>query len=151
MRVLTLTQPWATLVCLGAKRIETRSWKSWYHGELLIHAAKSYPRWAKDVEKQEPFYSALRPHGCYSYPELGCGRIIGSVTVGECVRTEILRDDLPQLGPEVAFGDYSDNRYGWMLSNPRFLPKPILAKGALGLWEFDLDEHYSVLASEQPA
>ena len=26
MRVLTLTQPWATLVAIGAKRIETRSW-----------------------------------------------------------------------------------------------------------------------------
>ncbi len=135
MRVLTLTQPWATLICLGAKRIETRSWKSWYHGEILIHAAKSYPRWAKDCEKQEPFYSALRPNGCYSYPELACGHIIGAATVGDCIRTEALRNEISEQ--ELAFGDFSDIRYGWMLSNPHFLPKPFFAKGMLGLWEFD--------------
>jgi len=59
MRVLSFTQPWATLVCLGTKQIETRSWKSWYYDEILIHASKSYPRWAKDCEKEEPFYWEL--------------------------------------------------------------------------------------------
>ena len=39
MKVLTLTQPWATLVAIGAKRIETRSWATKYRGPLLIHAA----------------------------------------------------------------------------------------------------------------
>ncbi|MBK8211826.1 MAG: ASCH domain-containing protein [Rhodospirillales bacterium] len=37
-RVVTLTQPWATLVAIGAKRIETRSWETLYRGPLLIHA-----------------------------------------------------------------------------------------------------------------
>ena len=138
MRVLTLTQPWASLVCIGAKKIETRSWKSWYHGEVLIHAAKSYPRWAKECENDEPFFSALRPKGVYCQPAIFCGHIIGAVTIGDCIRTEILRDDLPALGPELAFGDYSDHRFGWLLSDPHFLPRPIFAKGALGLWEFDL-------------
>lgn len=40
MKALTLTQPWATLVAIGAKRIETRSWSTPYCGDvLLIHAA----------------------------------------------------------------------------------------------------------------
>lgn len=39
MKALTLTQPWATLVAIGAKRIETRSWSTSYRGDLLlIHA-----------------------------------------------------------------------------------------------------------------
>jgi activating signal cointegrator 1 len=38
--VLTLTQPYATLVTLGAKRFETRNWGTRYRGTLLIHAGK---------------------------------------------------------------------------------------------------------------
>ena len=49
MKVLTLTQPWATLVAIGAKRIETRSWSTKYRGPLAIHAAKGFPAWAKDM------------------------------------------------------------------------------------------------------
>lgn len=34
MRGLSLTQPWATLVAIGAKKIETRSWTTTYRGAL---------------------------------------------------------------------------------------------------------------------
>jgi hypothetical protein len=145
MRVLSLTQPWASLVCLGAKRYETRSWQSWYTGPLLIHASKAYPRWAKELEKYDPYYSALRAHGVYD-PSLSCGQIIGCCDLKRCFRTEDVRDSLDDK--ELAFGDYSDDRFAWKLDNGSFLPKPIPAKGALGLWEFDLHEYYSVLASE---
>jgi hypothetical protein len=37
---LTLTQPWATLVAVGAKRVDTRDWDTDYRGPLAIHAAK---------------------------------------------------------------------------------------------------------------
>lgn len=131
MRVLSLTQPWATLVCLGAKKNETRSWHTTYRGPLLIHASKSYPKWAKDYERTEPFYSALHPRGYADWVGLSCGHIIGQVEVIDCVSVE----SLTELNPnEEAFGDYSANRYAWILRNPRFLPKPIPAKGHLGLW-----------------
>ena len=40
MRVITLKQPWATLVAEGLKKYEFRSWKYSYRGEILIHAGK---------------------------------------------------------------------------------------------------------------
>ncbi len=40
MRALTLHQPWATLIALGVKTVETRSWATPYRGRLLIHAAR---------------------------------------------------------------------------------------------------------------
>ena len=40
MKALTLWQPWASLVALGVKTIETRSWSTTYRGPLAIHAAK---------------------------------------------------------------------------------------------------------------
>ena len=38
MKALTLYQPWATLVAIGAKKIETRSWPTKYRGTIAIHA-----------------------------------------------------------------------------------------------------------------
>lgn len=40
MRVLTLNEPWATLIKNKKKYIETRSWKTNYRGELYIYAGK---------------------------------------------------------------------------------------------------------------
>lgn len=38
MKVLTLKQPWATLVAEGIKKYEFRTWKTNYRGKVLIHA-----------------------------------------------------------------------------------------------------------------
>ncbi len=59
MKALSLTQPWATLVAIGAKRIETRGWWTAYRGELLIHATKTMPRDCRELCDDEPFKSAL--------------------------------------------------------------------------------------------
>lgn len=39
MKALSLRQPWASLVALGVKTVETRSWSTSYRGPLAIHAA----------------------------------------------------------------------------------------------------------------
>lgn len=41
MKVLSLTEPYATLIKMGMKTIETRSWKTNYRGELYIHASST--------------------------------------------------------------------------------------------------------------
>ena len=41
MKVLSLTEPYATLIKEKTKRIETRSWKTSYRGELYIHASNT--------------------------------------------------------------------------------------------------------------
>lgn len=38
MKALTLHQPWASLIALGVKTIETRSWSTKYRGRIAIHA-----------------------------------------------------------------------------------------------------------------
>ena len=39
MKVLSLTEPYAALIKERKKKIETRSWKTSYRGELYIHAS----------------------------------------------------------------------------------------------------------------
>lgn len=49
MRAISLLQPWATLVALGAKRRETRSWPTRYRGPIAIHASKGMPRASEEA------------------------------------------------------------------------------------------------------
>ena len=59
MKALTLHQPWANLVALGHKQIETRSWATKYRGALAIHAGKYFPPANRNLISSEPFLSAL--------------------------------------------------------------------------------------------
>src|SRR5688572_29785081 len=76
MKVLSLTQPWATLVAIGAKQIETRSWKTAHRGPLAIHAAKGFPKAAKEICRQQPFNQALLDAGFMWFDQLPVGCIV---------------------------------------------------------------------------
>ena len=52
MKVLSIIEPWATLIASKQKYIETRSWKTSYRGELYIHASKKHIK-DKDTKIQE--------------------------------------------------------------------------------------------------
>lgn len=153
MKVLTLTQPWASLVVIGAKKIETRSWKTGYRGALAIHAAKGYPKWAQDFVREEMPLKELSAF--YACPEqtLPTGVIVGTCFLYDCremvdADNNSLLDhegylnigDNPALSiMEREFGDYSEGRFAFMLRNIQMLKKPIPAKGALGLWDFPVE------------
>ena len=40
VKAITIWQPWASLVAVGAKTMETRSWPTKYRGPIAIHAAQ---------------------------------------------------------------------------------------------------------------
>ena len=63
MKTLTFLQPWATLVALEAKRIETRSWRTSYRGPLAIYASKGMPKAAISLCWDVPFRTALEAGG----------------------------------------------------------------------------------------
>ena len=125
MKAITLTQPWATLIAIGAKRIETRSWRTNYRGPLAIHASKALPAYQ--------FRSVLEAHGFHGFYDLPFGNIVATCELIDCV--QITPDNVPPA-PEFYYGDYTAGRWAWHLSNVIALAKPIPAKGSLGLWEW---------------
>ena len=138
LRCLTLTQPWATLVAIGAKRIETRSWPTHYRGPIGIHAAKGLPAWAYQQISTEPFRSVLMDRGVDV--ESLCavrGKLIAVCDIVDVQR--ITKFNRP-AGAELAFGDYRDGRHMWILDNVRLLSVPIEVKGALSLWKYEISE-----------
>lgn len=48
MKVITIKQPWASLIILGLKKYEFRTWRTRYRGKILIHAGKSIDKSAMD-------------------------------------------------------------------------------------------------------
>jgi activating signal cointegrator 1 len=148
MKGLSLTQPWASLVAVGAKRIETRSWATKHRGTVAIHAAKTFPASARANCSLQPFLRELTRAGL-SRPELPLGAIVATAQIALVFHTgdslNYQHISRTMRGPngltyemtpqEYAFGDYSAQRYGWVLTDVRRLPIPIPCKGALGLWE----------------
>lgn len=147
MRGLSLTQPWATLVASGAKTIETRSWPTNYRGPIAIHATKNFPQEARDLCFTEPFFAALDGAGLLRwYVEMGgtrwehrlpLGAIVAVATLAGCApawRVGNLPEWRRRAPHEEAFGDYSGDRYAWLLADVRPLSEPVPCRGALGLW-----------------
>lgn len=157
--VLTLTEPWASLVVLGEKEWETRGWSTSYRGLLLIQAAKTMPRYAQEACLKEPFDSVLSRHGLLfdERPEdlgfktrqrvpFALGAIIGSVVLEDSVRTEKVSAALNAIPSararnELAFGQFDTGRWAFRLAHPRKFAKPIPVRGQLGIWPISERTH----------
>lgn len=163
-KVLTLWQPWASLLVHGAKKIETRpkpTTRTAEKGTYLIHAAS---KWTKEQERicfQKPFYKELlniadeigfdmdpftfkTKYHC----KLPLGQIIGAIEVTQCqliiidnaisskatVKVKNKNEHVIISSPEYHFGDYTPGRYAWLTQNPRVLKTPIPYKGGQGYY-----------------
>ncbi|WP_458414545.1 ASCH domain-containing protein [Schinkia sp. CFF1] len=145
MKAITIKQPWATLIALGEKKFETRSWQTKYRGEIAIHAGKTIDKGAFD---EVAIMEALLRHGIKSKEELPTAAIIATVDLVECHKVTAdymsmydeekagTENGLLIEGNEWWFGDYTEGRYAWELTNLYVLPEPIQAKGQLSLWEW---------------
>ena len=135
IKALTLTEPWATLMALLEKNVETRSWTTSYRGLIAIHAAKSYPKYAREFRLENPFVK----ESLFFSQALGdnLGSVLCVRNLIACQTTELfLRDHKPDE-KEIAFGDYSRGRFAWVFDKSiRFFTPPIPAKGSLGLWNW---------------
>ena len=141
MKALTLSQPWATLVALGAKRIETRSWFTTYRGRLAIQASSHITKEAIAICWHPLYRAALEAAGyiATSGPpdnpfNLPIGAVLAIVTLVDMQRINV--ENVPGE-PEYSFGDYTPGRYAWYLEDVYRLPDPIPAKGRLGLFTID--------------
>ncbi|MDR0269614.1 ASCH domain-containing protein [Paenibacillus sp.] len=140
MKAITIIQPWATLIALGEKQFETCSWRTNYRGELAIHAGKKVDR---EACRTEPICSTLEKYG-YTEDNLPTGAIVAIVTLKDCLQSVdtwtdgyVLENGSYVYPPEYELGDFTPGRYGWQLSNNRWLPEPIPAKGMQGLWNWE--------------
>lgn len=133
MKALTLLQPWASLVVMGVKSVETRSWNTKYRGELLIHASLGK---AGSIFASEPPFNIYIP----DFRKLSFGFILGKVTLTDVQRmgnVEMSDELMNRLTmEEKAFGDYSEGRFAWILEDAVQFAVAIPARGMFNLWEY---------------
>ena len=128
MKVLTIKQPWASLIADGYKEYEFRTWHTKYRGELLIHAGKGVD---KEAVKRFETYNLEYLKGC----------IIAKVNMTDCVNVDDkLRKELKEKDELVYRGIQNKNKnkdeYGFKLENVKKI-KPISINGQLGFWNYD--------------
>lgn len=138
MKAITIWQPWATLIAIGAKRYETRGWATDYRGPLAIHAASK-----KDVDclalcRRDPFRSVLVAGGIERIGDLPFGAIVAVGSLMGCIDTKTLRKELEgsKLFPhEQDFGDFRDGRFGWQIGHVHQVD-PVVCRGQQKLWDW---------------
>lgn len=127
MKVLTIKQPWATLIMQQDKRFEFRSWQTKYRGELLIHSGK-------EIDKE-----ATKRLAKYIQEDMPTGKILGKVTLIDCIRmSPEFKEMLIKENKDIYTDSSFKENYGWQLNNVEVFDEPIVAKGKLSLWEYNL-------------
>lgn len=127
MKVLTIKQPWATLIIQGNKKFEFRSWKTNYRGEILIHAGKSIDKEAVERLKK------------YLPKELPLGKILGKAVITDCIPMDEEFSQMLSNENNEIYTTYSFSRnYGFKLENIKKFDNYIEVKGQLGIWNYDI-------------
>jgi hypothetical protein len=121
MKIISIRQPWASLIAVGIKDVENRSWPTRYRGAVLIHASQR----ADDISSDEIDHRfGVRPP-----IDARLGGVVGIVDIVDCVQ---------QHQSKWYAGDYVD-RHGerkshWALVMKNARPLPFVKwKGALSL------------------
>lgn len=129
MKVITIKQPFATLIAEGYKGYEFRTWKTKFRGEVLIHAGKTVDRLAmKRFEKLG-----------LEYPT---GVILAKATLTDCIKVDEKMIEKLHEEDSLVYSGFKSNPewegYGFKLENVEKI-EPIEINGSLGFWNYDCE------------
>lgn len=136
MKIISLHQPYASLIMLGLKKHETRHWRppEHYIGQRIgMHAAQKIWKYPNvPIELSRPFIV----DGHYTDPPRGA--LLGTVLLAEVYQADQDRRDAADPF-DVLAGDWKDGRWLWRLEDPRPLPMPIVMRGFQKWGTYDLE------------
>jgi activating signal cointegrator 1 len=149
MKAITIAQPHASLIALGALRVHSASWGTSYRGPLAIHAAAAFPELGRLEAQREPAFrllSAARLHE-QNVPR---GAMVATARLVDCQRLVLQegmkfldhgdhlalvpRAAVPHLEAYHQLVDRTVGRWLWILEDVKRLEPPAPAKGGHGLW-----------------
>lgn len=150
-KVLSIKQPWCSLIAIGIKPIENRTWKTNHRGTLLLHASASLDNETRDFDWCAPFtvpqfnivddyVGSIKTVRDFKR-ELPTSAIIGEVKLIDCVQ------DYDNIWAEKwseeqkSFLLIRDGKikpiWNWVLEDPILYDEPIRnIKGKLNLWNY---------------
>ncbi|MBE9209911.1 ASCH domain-containing protein [Nostoc sp. LEGE 06077] len=143
IKAISLHQPWASLIPMGLKKHETRSWSTSYRGSLLICAAKKTSIHQKLTHSYFlSKYQQILAHtdNYIKWDDLPFGYAVALVDLTACISmTQAFIDQQPQT--ELETGDWRVGRFAWKLDNIKRIIQPIPITGKQGLFNAQIDLH----------
>lgn len=130
MKVITIKQPFATLIAEGYKEYEFRTWKTKYRGDILIHAGKSIDNKAM---KRYEHLNLNYPTGCIIAKAI----LTDCIFIGDKEREMLNQKDLLVYYGIIKKPDWIG--YGFKLENVQKI-EPIEINGKLSLWDYNYDK-----------
>ena len=123
MKCLSVCQPFAELIVQGKKTIELRKWNTRFRGEFLVHAAKNIL--IKDCRQMKISPSSITT-----------GAIIGKVNLVDVKKYDSNKEFFTDKKKHYSILDNTENKYGFILENPKKLRVSIPYLGKLNFFEF---------------
>lgn len=154
MKALTIWQPWASLIALGVKPYEFRSWsahKSIVGQRIAIHAGARKPKvlevhsmllqlksddaWksglSMDLDKAIPYLEAVLDGSAY----MPTGVVVCTAILGAPISAAQI---VHEFGGPVYDGDSDDQtNFAWPLTDIKQVMPPVEVKGMQGFWNFE--------------
>ncbi|KAH0480586.1 MAG: hypothetical protein KVP17_000112 [Porospora cf. gigantea B] len=140
---LSLHQPWASLLVLGFKRLEGRSWYTDHRGPLWIHAASLQPdpiAYDMLVNQYAQVYENVHP----PFPKLA--DLPTSALLGRVELVDVIENgDLSDRRDDGAFpqSESSKSPYVMYCRRPETLLMPVPMSGHHKLWKVDGFKQYA--------
>ena len=126
---LSMHQPWASLLVLGIKKVEGRTWYTPHRGRLWIAAGAKRPT-EEDIQSVENMYKSLYPKKNLAFPqEYPTGCLLGCVQLVECQS----HDEYKEKHPD---GE-SESDYVFVCENPQELIVKFPLKGKHKIWKLE--------------
>lgn len=119
MKVLTIREPYATLIAKGIKKYEFRTWNTKYRGDIYIHAGKSFYSNYKDF-----------PYNYRPGEFVAIAKLIDVIKLDKESGKKI-KDENP-----LVYG-YHEDGYAWVFDDIRPIDKSLKINGKLGLWNYE--------------
>ena len=163
MYAITLHQPWASLIGMNLKAVETRSWPAparLVGQRIAVHAGKRLVRQPGDAIEQE-----LRAQWGEDWREIiPTGAVLATAVLAGMTQVEhidlqegcAVHDPGTEVGCAVGagrtsvdpWGDFSAGRWLWFLDDVEVLLEPVPAVGRRSFWRWvgdaaSLDDHCS--------
>ena len=151
MYAITLHQPWATLIALGIKTVETRSWPAPERllGRIIaVHAGRRLVRRPGECIERE-LRARLGEDWIRAMP---AGAVLATGTLAGMARVEYVdpmtghavHDIDTEMGCAVRtgrtlidpWGDFNAGRWLWFLDDMEALPEPVPAVGRQSFWRW---------------
>ncbi|MBA8881780.1 ASCH domain-containing protein [Phyllobacterium myrsinacearum] len=138
MKVISVWQPWASLIVHGMKFFETRTWsapKSIIGQTIGIAATKNITPDQRSAYADPEFQRFYEQCGLPPLEELPRAVLLGTVLLDS---VELITEDFLEeiTDEEKAFGWHQLGGYAWRLRYARQLPHPIPIQGKQGIYDW---------------